>query len=62
MKSNALVGSQQIMDRTIGENIQAQINHHKSEIARLEGLAAKMREGASLLDIRIDDLRRVMQY
>ena len=52
-----MIGKQEIMDRTIG-----QIEHHKREIVRLEGIAAQMRAGASMLDLRIEDLRRVMQY
>ena len=56
----AMVGEMQ--NRTIGQNIQAQIAHHKAEVVRLEGIAEQMRNGASMLDLRIEDLRRVMQY
>lgn len=56
------VAKSAIMDRTIGQNIAAQIAQHKAEIMRLEGIAGQMRDGASMLDLRIEDLRRVMQY
>lgn len=52
----------EMQSRTIGQNIQAQIAQHKAEIVRLEGIAGQMRDGASMLDLRIEDLRRVMQY
>jgi hypothetical protein len=52
----------EMQNRTIGQNIAAQIAHHKAEIARLEGIAGQLRNGASMLDLRIEDLRRVMQY
>jgi hypothetical protein len=51
-----------VMDRTIGQNIDSRITELKAEIERLEGVKAQLQSGASLLDVKIDDLRRAMNY
>ena len=48
--------------RTIGQNINARIEYLKQEIARLEGVREQLESGASLLDVRIEDLRQAMNY
>lgn len=48
--------------RTIGQNIDARIAGLKMEIARLEGVREQLESGASLLDVRIEDLRQAMNY
>lgn len=65
-ESAAMMEKSDIMDvrsrTTVGENIDRQIASLKAEIERLEGLRGQLRGGASLLDIRIEDLRRAMNY
>ena len=48
--------------RTIGQNINARIAGLKAEIARLEGVREQLESGASLLDVRIEDLRQAINY
>lgn len=48
--------------RTIGENIDARIATLNAEIKRLEGVRDQLQSGASLLDVRIEDLRQAMNY
>ena len=50
------------MSRTIGQNIDARVASLKAEIARLEGVKAQLGNGASLLDVKIEDLRQAMNY
>ena len=50
------------MSRTIGQNINARIASLKAEITRLEGVRDQLEGGASLLDVRIEDLRQAMNY
>ena len=49
-------------DRTVGQNIEAQIQTHKDEIVRLEGIRSKLSNGATLLDLSINDLQSAMRY
>ena len=49
-------------NRTIGQNINARIASLKAEITRLEGVRDQLEGGASLLDVRIEDLRQAMNY
>ena len=48
--------------RTIGQNINIRIASLKAEITRLEGVREQLESGASLLDVRIEDLRMAMNY
>ena len=48
--------------RTVGQNIEAQIQTHKDEIVRLEGIRSKLSNGATLLDLSINDLQSAMRY
>ena len=48
--------------RTIGQNIDLRIAGLKAEIQRLEGVREQLQSGASLLDVRIEDLRQAMNY
>lgn len=50
------------MSRTIGQNINARITSLKAEISRLESVREQLESGASLLDVRIEDLRQAMNY
>ena len=50
------------ISRTIGQNIDARIDSLKAEIQRLEGVREQLERGASLLDVRIEDLRQAMNY
>jgi len=50
------------MERTIGENIDLRIADLQAEIKRLEGVKNQLKSGASLLEVKIDDLRRAMNY
>ena len=52
----------EMQQRTIGQNINARIASLKAEIARLEGVREQLESGASLLDVRIEDLRQAMNY
>ncbi len=63
MQNTGLVGAKEAyVTRTIGENIDARVASLKAEIARLEGVKAQLGSGASLLDVKIDDLRQAMNY
>ncbi len=66
MQAGQLIGGQQAKDaymsRTIGENIDQRIANLKAEIQRLEGVKTQLLSGASLLDVRIEDLRQAMSY
>jgi uncharacterized small protein (DUF1192 family) len=53
---------EQMMSRTIGQNIDQRILNLRAEIERLEGVRAQLENGASLLDVRIEDLRQAMNY
>ena len=48
--------------RTIGQNSDLRIAGLKAEIQRLEGVREQLQSGASLLDVRIEDLRQTMNY
>lgn len=48
--------------RTIGQNIDARIASLQVEIQRLMGVRKQLENGASLLDVRIEDLRQAMNY
>ena len=50
------------MSRTVGQNINARITMLKTEIMRLENVREQLEGGASLLDVRIEDLRQAMNY
>ena len=50
------------VNRTIGQNIDARIQNLRAEIERLEGVREQLTNGASLLDVRIEDLRQAMNY
>jgi hypothetical protein len=50
-----------IQPPTVGENIDRQIEIHRSAIARLEETRANL-DKANLLNIKISDLREAMQY
>ena len=50
------------ISRTISQNISARIASLKAEITRLEGVREQLESGASLLDVRIEDLRQAMNY
>ena len=50
------------MSRTIGQNITARILILTAEIHRLEDVRKQLESGASLLDVRIEDLRQAMNY
>lgn len=52
----------QMMSRTIGQNIDQRIANLRVEIERLEGVRKQLENGASLLDVRIEDLRQAMNY
>lgn len=52
----------QMMSRTIGQNIDQRIANLRAEIERLEGVRKQLENGASLLDVRIEDLRQAMSY
>ena len=52
----------QMMSRTIGQNIDQRILNLRAEIERLEGVRAQLGNGASLLDVRIEDLRQAKNY
>ncbi len=70
--NNAIAGAQsakqasgQIMQApssTIGENIDRRISYLRIEIERLEGVRSQLRNGSSLLDVSIEDLRAAMNY
>jgi len=65
MNENRVIGGALSMhpeSRTIGQNINARIAGLKAEIARLEGVREQLESGASLLDVRIEDLRQAMNY
>jgi uncharacterized small protein (DUF1192 family) len=63
MQNNGLVSIKEAyVTRTIGENIDARVASLKAEIARLEGVKSQLGSGASLLDVKIDDLRQAMNY
>ena len=49
-------------DRTVGENIDQRIAILRAEIEWLEGVRKQLASGASLLDVRIEDLRNAMNY
>ena len=53
---------QAYLSRTIGQNIDARIAMFRGEIERLQGVRAQLESGASLLDVRIEDLRQAMNY
>lgn len=50
------------VSRTIGQNIDDRIAALRQEIERLQGVKAQLQSGASLLDVRIEDLRSAMNY
>ncbi|MBP7966064.1 MAG: hypothetical protein KAZ23_01495 [Burkholderiaceae bacterium] len=54
--------AEEMQSRTIGQNINRRIAHLRAEIARLEGVREQLESGASLLDVRIEDLRQAMNY
>lgn len=65
--ASAIVGAQanRLIDApspTILENINRQIEMHRNEIERLQRTKEHMASGQSLLGMRIEDLRRVMNY
>ena len=63
MMQNSVMGAKEAyVTRTIGENIDARVASLKAEIARLEGVKSQLGSGASLLDVKIDDLRQAMNY
>ena len=55
-------GKEAYMSRTIGQNINARIDSLRAEISRLEGVREQLESGASMLDVRIEDLRHAMNY
>ena len=48
--------------RTVGQELNARIASLKAEITRLEGVREELKSGASLLEMRIEDLRHAMKY
>lgn len=56
------LSKQEYQSRTIGQNINARIECLKQEIVRLEGVREQLESGASLLNVRIEDLRQAMNY
>ena len=60
--AGAMAAKEAVMSRTIGQNINARIASLKAEITRLEGVREQLESGASLLDVRIEDLRQAMNY
>ena len=50
------------MSRTVGQELNARIASLKAEITRLEGVREQLESGASLLEMRIEDLRQAMKY
>ena len=62
MLGQGLAEKEAYMSRTIGQNINARIASLKAEITRLEGVREQLESGASLLDVRIEDLRQAMNY
>ena len=62
IRSGDMEAKDAYMSRTIGQNINARIASLKAEITRLEGVREQLESGASLLDVRIEDLRQAMNY
>tara|TARA_R110000868_G_scaffold348918_1_gene610078 strand:- start:77 stop:292 length:216 start_codon:yes stop_codon:yes gene_type:complete len=53
-------GQVSIQDPTVGENLDKQIEYHKSRLAHLEDV--KVRLGKDLLDMKLYDAREAMGY
>ena len=60
--TGTLGGREAYVTRTIGENIDARVASLKAEIARLEDVKSQLGSGASLLNVKIEDLRQAMNY
>ena len=58
---NTLVGSNRRLDITLRQNIDERIKQANAHVAELEATKERM-EKSGILDMRIDDIRRAMQF
>jgi hypothetical protein len=58
---NALIGGARRMDITLRQNIDERIKQAQNAVAELEATKDRM-EKSGILDMRIDDIRRAMQF
>jgi hypothetical protein len=59
--NSALVGSARRMDITLRQNIDDRIKQAQAHVVELEQTKDRM-EKSGILDMRIDDIRRAMQF
>jgi hypothetical protein len=57
----ALIGTARRMDITLRQNIDERIKQAQNAVAELEATKDRM-EKSGILDMRIDDIRRAMQF
>lgn len=57
----AIIGSARRMDITLRQNIDDRIKQANAHVAELEATKERM-EKSGILDMRIDDIRRAMQF
>lgn len=58
---NALIGKARRLDITLRQNIDERIKQAQANVAELEATKERM-EKSGILDMRIDDIRRAMQF
>ena len=60
--ASEMVEKSAYQSRTIGQNIDMRIASLTAEIMRLQSVRGQLESGASLLEVRIEDLRQAMNY